>query len=88
LPAQFTRAFAIRGGFPQDGGAKQLTARYSSANLASSSHAWASCALMSPPLGGEDGGALGPTAKRDPVPRAGEPPRRRRLARRRCLLGR
>jgi hypothetical protein len=47
------------------------TVRYSSASLASSSHAWASCALMSAPLGGEGGGALGPSARRDPVPRAG-----------------
>jgi hypothetical protein len=29
--------------------------------LASSSRAWASCALMSAPLGGERGGALAPT---------------------------
>jgi hypothetical protein len=36
------------------------TVRYSSASLASSSRAWASCALMSAPLGGEVGGALGP----------------------------
>jgi hypothetical protein len=36
------------------------TARYSSASFASSSRAWASCALMSAPLGGEVGGALGP----------------------------
>jgi hypothetical protein len=45
--------------------------RYSSASLASSSRAWASCALMSPPLGGEGGRALGPAAMRGPVPRAG-----------------
>jgi hypothetical protein len=36
------------------------TARYSSASLASSSRTWASCALMSAPLDGEGGGALGP----------------------------
>jgi hypothetical protein len=47
------------------------TVRYSSANLASSSRAWASCALMSTPLGGEGGGALGPAARREAVPRAG-----------------
>jgi hypothetical protein len=47
------------------------TVRYSSAILASSSRAWASCVLMSTHLGGEEGGALGPAARRDPVPRAG-----------------
>jgi hypothetical protein len=47
------------------------TVRYSSANLASSSCTWASCALMSAPLGGEEGGALAPAARRDPVPKAG-----------------
>jgi hypothetical protein len=47
------------------------TMRYSSANLASSSRAWASCALMSAPLGSEEGGALGPAARHDAVPRAG-----------------
>jgi hypothetical protein len=46
------------------------TMRYSSASLVSSSRAWASCALMSVPLGGEGGGALGPAAVRGPVPRA------------------
>jgi hypothetical protein len=46
------------------------TVQYSSTNLASSSRAWASCALMSAPLGGEGGGALGPAAMRGPVPRA------------------
>jgi hypothetical protein len=34
------------------------TARYSSASLASSSRAWASCVLMSAPLGGEVGAHL------------------------------
>jgi hypothetical protein len=47
------------------------TVRYSSASLASSSRAWASCALMSAFVGGEGGGALGPAARRDPVPKAG-----------------
>jgi hypothetical protein len=47
------------------------TVRYSSASLASSSHSWASCALISAPVGGEGGGALGPAARRDPVPKAG-----------------
>jgi hypothetical protein len=46
------------------------TVRYSSASLASSSRAWVSCALISAPLGGEGGGALGPAARRDPIPRA------------------
>jgi hypothetical protein len=36
------------------------TVRYSSASLASSSRAWASCALISAPVGGEGAGALGP----------------------------
>jgi hypothetical protein len=47
------------------------TVRYSSASLASSSRAWASCALMSAPVGGEGAGALGPAAWREAVPRAG-----------------
>jgi hypothetical protein len=47
------------------------TVRYSSASLASSSRAWASCALMSAPVGGEGAGALGPAARREAVPRAG-----------------
>jgi hypothetical protein len=36
------------------------TARYSSVSLASSLRAWASCALMSAPLGGEVGAHLAP----------------------------
>jgi hypothetical protein len=64
------------------------TVRYSSASLASSSRAWASCALMSAPLGGEEGGVLGPAALRGPVPRAGEPLRRWLPPRRWRLLGR
>jgi hypothetical protein len=47
------------------------TVRYSSASLASSSQAWASCALMSAAAGGEGAGALGPAARREAVPRAG-----------------
>jgi hypothetical protein len=62
--------------------------RYSSASLASSSRAWASCALMSAPLGGEGGGALGPAAWRGPFPGQEEPLRRRHPPRRRHLLGR
>jgi hypothetical protein len=48
------------------------TVRYSSASLASSSRAWASCALISAPVGGEGVGALGPAARREAVPRADE----------------
>jgi hypothetical protein len=47
------------------------TVRYSSASLASSSRAWASCVLISAPVGGEGGGALGPAARHDLVPKAG-----------------
>jgi hypothetical protein len=47
------------------------TVRYSSASLASNSCSWASCALISAPVGGEEGGALGLAATRDPVPKAG-----------------
>jgi hypothetical protein len=47
------------------------TVRYSSASLASSSGAWASCASLSAPVGGEGAGALGPAARREAVPRAG-----------------
>jgi hypothetical protein len=54
--------------FPAMKARSNRTARYSSASLASSSRAWASCALTSPPLGGEGGGALGPAAMRVPVP--------------------
>jgi hypothetical protein len=64
------------------------TVRYSSASLASSLSAWASCVLMSVPLGGEGGGALGPAAVRGPVPRHEEPLRHRHPPRRRRLLGR
>jgi hypothetical protein len=39
--------------------------------LASSSRAWASCALISAPVGGEGAGALGPAARHEAVPRAG-----------------
>jgi hypothetical protein len=46
------------------------TVRYSSSSLASSSRAWASCALMSAPLSGEEDGALDPAARRGPFPRA------------------
>jgi hypothetical protein len=44
------------------------TVRYSSASLASSSWAWASCALMSAPVGGEGAGVLGPAARREACP--------------------
>jgi hypothetical protein len=37
------------------------TAQFSSASLASSSRAWASCVLMSAPLGGEVGAHLAPS---------------------------
>jgi hypothetical protein len=47
------------------------TARYSSASLASSSRAWANCALTSAPLGGEEGGALGPAPRHVRVPEPG-----------------
>jgi hypothetical protein len=48
------------------------TARYSSASLASSSRAWATCALMSAPLGGEGGGGvLGPAPWCGSVPGPG-----------------
>jgi hypothetical protein len=42
------------------------TIRYSSANLASSSRAWASCASISAPAG-----VLGPAARRGAIPGAG-----------------
>jgi hypothetical protein len=67
LPAQLTRAVAS----PAIEARSNRTVQYSSTSLASSSRAWASCALMSAPLGGKGGGALGPAARRDPVPRAG-----------------
>jgi hypothetical protein len=55
------------------------TARYSSTSLASSSRAWASCVLMSAPLGGEGGGALGPAPWCGPVPGPRGGPLRRQL---------
>ncbi len=65
LLAQLTRAFAARGGFSRDGGAgSNRIVRYSSASLASSSRAWASCALMSAPLGGEGGRSAWPPQPR------------------------
>jgi hypothetical protein len=64
------------------------TARYSSASLVSSSRAWASCALMSVPLGGEGEArlVLHPGAVQFPGP--GEPLRRRLMPRSRRSLGR
>jgi hypothetical protein len=47
------------------------TARYSSVSLASSSRARACCTLTSTPLGGEEGGVLGPEPWRGPVPGTG-----------------
>jgi hypothetical protein len=44
------------------------TARYSSASLASSSRAWANCALTLAPWVARREGALGPAARRGPVP--------------------
>jgi hypothetical protein len=61
LLAQLARAFAARGGFPSESAMEarsSRTARYSSASLASSSRAWASCALMSALHGGEVGAHL------------------------------
>jgi hypothetical protein len=63
------------------------TARYSSASLASILHAWASCTLMSAPLGGE-GEALGPAPWCGPVPGLGEPLRLQLAPSSRRLLGR
>jgi hypothetical protein len=64
------------------------TVWYSSASLASSSRAWASCALMSAALGGEGGGALAPQPGAVQFPEQEEPLRRRHPPRRRRLLGR
>jgi hypothetical protein len=64
------------------------TVQYSSASLASSSRAWASCALISAPLGGEGEGRLAPQPCAVRFPRQGEPLRRQLPPRRRRLLGR
>jgi hypothetical protein len=53
------------------------TVRYSSASLASSSRAWASCALMSALLGGEGEGRLAPRPCAVQLPGRGEPLRHR-----------
>jgi hypothetical protein len=71
LSAQLTRAFAARGGFPRDGGAKQMHRvvlfRQLGFELARLGQL---CVDVGPP-GGEGGGALDPAARRDLVPRAG-----------------
>jgi hypothetical protein len=61
--------------------------RYSSASLASSSRAWASCALMSAPSAVREEGRLAPQAGAIRSPGWEEPLRRRRPPRWRRLLG-
>jgi hypothetical protein len=70
MPSSRTRSPRAEA-FPTIEARSNRTVRYSSASLASSSRAWASCALMSAPVGGEGAGALGPAARREAVPRAG-----------------
>jgi hypothetical protein len=60
------------------------TARYSSASLASSSRAWASCALMSAPLASEVGARLAPCPGVVQFPGSGGLLRHQPLPRSRC----
>jgi hypothetical protein len=64
------------------------TVRYSSASLASSSRAWASCALMSAPSVVKGEGRLAPQPGAVQFPEQEEPLRCRHPPRRRRLLGR
>jgi hypothetical protein len=61
LPAQLAHAFTARGSFSSDGSSKQSHHMVLSTSLASSSHAWASYALMSATLAGEVGAHLSPS---------------------------
>jgi hypothetical protein len=56
LYTQLSHAFAVRRGSPAIEARSNRTIRYSSASLASSLRAWASCALMSAPVGVKEQG--------------------------------
>jgi hypothetical protein len=71
LPAQFTSAFATRGSFPRDGGAKQPHRAVLFRQLGLELARLGQLRVDVGPLGGEEGGALRPAARRDAVPRAG-----------------
>jgi hypothetical protein len=71
LPAQFMRAFAACGGFLRDGGAKQPHCAVFFRQLGLELARLGQLRVDVGPLGGEEGGALGPAARRDAVPRAG-----------------
>jgi hypothetical protein len=71
LSAQLTRAFATRRSFPCDRGAKQLHRAVLFRQLVLELACLGQLCVDVGPLGGEGGGALGPAARRDPVPRAG-----------------
>jgi hypothetical protein len=71
LSAQLARAFAARGGFPRHGGAKQLHSAVFFRQLGLELTCLGQLRVDIGPVGGEGGGALGPAAKREIVPRVG-----------------
>jgi hypothetical protein len=69
LSAQFACAFAARGGFSGDGGPKQPHCAVFFRELGLKLARLGQLCIDVGPLGGEGGGALGPAARRGPVPR-------------------
>jgi hypothetical protein len=67
------RAFAARGGFSGDGGPKQSHRAVLLCELGLKFARLSQLRVDVAPLGGEEGGALGPAARRGPVPRLGGP---------------
>jgi hypothetical protein len=81
LSAQLARVFAARRGFPGDGGSKQPHRAVLLRELGLKLARLSQLRVDVGPLGGEEGGVLGPAARRGPVPVPGEPFRRRLLPR-------
>jgi hypothetical protein len=71
LSAQLARAFAARGGFPCDGGARQPHRVVLFRQLGLELACLGQLRVDVGPLGGEGEGALGPAARREVVPRVG-----------------
>jgi hypothetical protein len=90
LPAQFMRAFAARGGFPRDGGAKQphRAVFFRQLGLELARLGQLRVDVAPPPSAVRMEGRLAPRLGVIQSPEQGEPLRRRSLARRRRLLGR
>jgi hypothetical protein len=88
LPAQLPRAFAARGCFPRNGGAKQPHRAVLFRQLGLELARLGQLRVDVGPLGGEGGGRLALRPGAIQSPEQEEPLRRRRLPRRRRLLGR